>query len=455
MKNQTCKRLTFALTAVSLLLVAAILVICLFCTGVFRPVDAARTEAGTAYPEYLSQEGYSLEQVVVLSRHNIRSPLSGADSALGSMTTHEWFDWSSNPSELSLRGGAAETMMGQYFRKWMESEGLIPENFIPDGDEVRFYANSKQRTIATAEYFSAGLLPVAGIDVEYHMEFDQMDPVFTPQLTYVSDAYAADARATIMDMFGDRIRALSDNYRLLSDVLDMKRTDAYRRGEIRDFDVNDTELVLELNKEPGMKGSLKTGCSAADALVLQYYEESDPVRAAFGRRLSMKDWRSISAIKDLYGDVLFTAPMVAVNVAHPLLQEIEKELNTDGRLFTFLCGHDSNVGSVLAALGAEDYSLENTPEEKTPIGCKLVFSRWRSGAGERKISVVLVYQTADQLRSLPLLDLENPPASFRLSFSGLTCDEDGLYDEDEFMERLGEAIADYDELIETYEELAA
>ena len=235
----------------------------------------------------------------------------------------------------------------------------------------------------------------------------------------------------------------------------MKRTDACRRGEIRDFDVNDTELVLELNKEPGMKGSLKTGCSAADALVLQYYEEPDPVRAAFGRRMRMKDWRSISAIKDLYGDVLFTAPLVAVNVAHPLLQEMEKELNTDGRLFTFLCGHDSNVGSVLAALGAEDYSLENTPEEKTPIGCKLVFSRWRSGVGERKISVVLVYQTADQLRSLPLLDLRNPPASFRLSFSGLTCDENGLYGEEEFMKRLGEAIADYDELIETCEELAA
>ena len=61
----------------------------------------------------LSRGGYTLEQVVVMSRHNIRSPMSGKGSALGMITPHQWFEWSSNPSELSLRGGAAETLMGQ------------------------------------------------------------------------------------------------------------------------------------------------------------------------------------------------------------------------------------------------------------------------------------------------------------------------------------------------------
>lgn len=46
----------------------------------------------------LSREGYTLKQVVVLSRHNIRSPMSGGDSMLGKITPHEWFNWSSNPS---------------------------------------------------------------------------------------------------------------------------------------------------------------------------------------------------------------------------------------------------------------------------------------------------------------------------------------------------------------------
>ena len=48
---------------------------------------------------------YTLKEAVVLSRHNIRSPLSGPESALGRITPHEWFHWSSGKSELSLRGG--------------------------------------------------------------------------------------------------------------------------------------------------------------------------------------------------------------------------------------------------------------------------------------------------------------------------------------------------------------
>ena len=125
---------------------------------------------------------YTLRQVVVLSRHNIRSPMSGEGSILGSGTPHEWFKWTSATSQLSLKGGILETNMGQYFRKWLENEGLIPENYQPENGEVRFYANAKQRTQATARYFATGMLPVADIDVERQGEFDTMDEVFTPIL---------------------------------------------------------------------------------------------------------------------------------------------------------------------------------------------------------------------------------------------------------------------------------
>ena len=130
----------------------------------------------------LSREGYTLEQVVILSRHNIRSPLSGKGSVLDEITPHDWFPWSSKPGELSLRGGILETEMGQYFRKWLEAEGLIPENYRPGENEVRFYANSIQRTIATAQYFSSGFLPVANVPIEHHMEYGTMDPVFNPEI---------------------------------------------------------------------------------------------------------------------------------------------------------------------------------------------------------------------------------------------------------------------------------
>ncbi len=40
-----------------------------------------------------------------------------------------------------MKGGIEETSMGQYFRKWLDQEGLIPENSIPEADEVRFNAH--------------------------------------------------------------------------------------------------------------------------------------------------------------------------------------------------------------------------------------------------------------------------------------------------------------------------
>ena len=397
----------------------------------------------------LSHEGYTLDKVVVLSRHNIRSPLSGSGSMLGTITPHEWFQWSSGASELSLRGGALETLMGQYFRKWMESEALFPENYHPEGDAVRVYANSKQRTIATAEYFTAGLLPTANLPVEYHVEFDTMDPVFTPQLTFVSPAYCAAAEEQIRQRFGDTIAGLADNYALLADVIDLEQSEAWKNGDVTPLVTDDLTLKLELNAEPGMSGSLKTACSVSDALVLQYYEEADAARAAFGHTLTEEDWKTISEIKDVYGDVLFTSPLIAPNVAHPLLQEIAAEMGKEDRVFTFLCGHDSNVGSVLASLGVTEYDLPDTVE-KTPIGCKLVFSRWLSQDGAPFWSVDLVYQSTAQLRSLSLLDLAHPPVVFPVEIPEVSRTDDGLYAEDALTARFTEAIAAYDTIVGDY-----
>lgn len=119
---------------------------------------------------------YKLKEVVILSRHNIRSPLSSNGSALSRLTPHKWTEWSSAPSELTLRGGILETMMGQFFRKWLIEEGLFEENHIPTADELNFYANSMQRTIATAQYFSSGFMPVANIRVNHRFSPSKMDP---------------------------------------------------------------------------------------------------------------------------------------------------------------------------------------------------------------------------------------------------------------------------------------
>ena len=276
------------------------------------------------------KERYTLKQVTVLSRHNIRSPLSGRQSTLQRITPHEWYHWSSAPSELSLRGGALETMMGQYFRKWLVNEGLMKENEIPAEGAMRFYANSLQRTIATAHYFSSGMLPVANVRIEHHCELGRMDSVFAPQITDDSETFKTLAQQQITAMGGEKGmlgigERMAGNYKVLERVLDMEQSQACREGDTCHFRTDDAHVYLVKHREPGMGGSLRLACQAADALVLQYYEEPDAVKAAFGDTLRWEDWESISAIKDWYSDVLFTTPVVAHQVARPLSKHHRKK----------------------------------------------------------------------------------------------------------------------------------
>ena len=397
------------------------------------------------------KEQYKLKEVVILSRHNIRSSLSVNGSMLQKMTPHQWIKWSAAPSELTLRGGALENIMGQFFRKWTVDEGLFTENAVPTVDEVNFYANSMQRTIATAQYFSSGFMPVANLHINHRFTPSKMDPVFFPALTKSSEAFKAQALKEIAAMGGKKgivgiNEGLKDSYQLIERVLDLKNSPACKSGEVCAFNDYNTQLKLEKGDEPNMKGSLKFANSASDALILQYYEDTDPVQAAFGQKLSNDEWEKIAKVKDVYGDVLFTAPIVAVNVAHPLLVYMKDELNAKNRKFTFLCGHDSNIASVNAALEVEEYSLPQSIEKKTPIGSKLVFEKWVDKAGKEFVAVNIVYQTTEQLRNVTLLNLENRPVVFSLKLKGLKANPDGLYSIESVNDRFDKAIRAYEEI---------
>ena len=101
-----------------------------------------------------SAEKYRLEKVLIFSRHNVRSPTATSSKTLNQITHFNW-QWTAGPGELSLRGGVLETEMGQYFRKYLENENFITPQYVPAEGEFRFYANSRQRTFATAKFFSA------------------------------------------------------------------------------------------------------------------------------------------------------------------------------------------------------------------------------------------------------------------------------------------------------------
>lgn len=401
------------------------------------------------------KDKYQLKEVVVLSRHNIRSPLSDSKSDLGRMTPHKWTDWSAGKSELTSRGGALETMMGQYFRKWLVDAGMFPENYVPTADDLNVIANSMQRCIATAQYFSSGFMPVGGVKVNHRYTPSKMDPLFNPQLTKVSPEFVAEAMRQINAMGGEKgivgiNEAIAPDYALMTEVLDVKDSPMAKSNDpkLKALDNYNTEIVLEKWAEPSMKAgsALKELNSASDAFILQYYEEPDTLKAAFGHNLTRKDWERLAHVKDVYQDVLFTAPIVAVNVSHPLIQYMYDELRSPDRKFTFLVGHDSNLSSVATALGVEEYELPDAIEKKTPIGSKLVIEKFVGLDGEEYADLNLVYQTVDQLRDMELLDLNNPPQVYSLSLKGMNKNSDGLYKMSDLADRFEQTLRAYESI---------
>ena len=401
------------------------------------------------------KDKYQLKEVVVLSRHNIRSPLSDSKSDLGRMTPHKWTDWSAGKSELTSRDGALETMMGQYFRKWLVDAGMFPENYVPTADDLNVIANSMQRCIATAQYFSSGFMPVGGVKVNHRYTPSKMDPLFNPQLTKVSPEFVAEAMRQINAMGGEKgivgiNEAIAPDYALMTEVLDVKDSPMAKSNDpkLKALDNYNTEIVLEKWAEPSMKAgsALKELNSASDAFILQYYEEPDTLKAAFGHNLTRKDWERLAHVKDVYQDVLFTAPIVAVNVSHPLIQYMYDELRSPDRKFTFLVGHDSNLSSVATALGVEEYELPDAIEKKTPIGSKLVIEKFVGPDGEEYADLNLVYQTVDQLRDMELLDLNNPPQVYSLSLKGMNKNSDGLYKMSDLADRFEQTLRAYESI---------
>ncbi len=387
---------------------------------------------------------YELKEVVVMSRHNIRSPLSSGGAAYQRVTPHTWFAWSSPSSQLSLRGGVLETEMGQFFRQWVVSEGLLPDNYRPEGDEVLFYANSRQRTFATAKYFSAGFLPFANVEITHKLDEDKMDPVFTPQFTKMNDTYRQQVLADMQALNGGPqawMATQQPTLELMEQVLDIAHSPAAQQGDTTHFWFDDTQFKLEKGSEPKMTGGYTLANSVADALVLQCYESES--MTAFGHELTIEQWRAICAVKEVYDGLLFTTHSAAVNLAYPLVSRIREELNRSDRKFMFLCGHDSNLASISAALGLQIPETENALELHTPIGSKLVFEKWSDGSDEY-VAVNLVYQSIGQLQGRTLLSPAAPPMVLPVTIDGLNANSDGLYRLSDLDRRMAEAMAEYD-----------
>ena len=361
-------------------------------------------------------DGDQLKQVVLLSRHNLRAPVV-ASGALASATPEAWPRWEVAPGELTTKGGVLEVYMGRYIAQWLRQAQLLPVSGCPQEDDFHAYANSLQRTQATAQFFVAGAFPGCHVAVEQRMPLGTMDPLFNPVIHRDDAAFRARAVSAMQQALStsDLAPALS----VVEEITRYPQSAACKGYNDCHLALSDTTFSAEPGKEPRVSGSLALASGLVDALLMEHYQGSGIPREGWGRLTTEAQWQALAQIRNRYQDILFGTPEVARDVAGPLLARVDALLEDPASpKVSLLVGHDSNIGSVLAALGISDYSLPGQ-YEKTPIGGLLQFERWRDRhSGVERIRLAYVYPTTAQLRdALPLTNAQ-PPGRVALRVPG-------------------------------------
>ncbi|WP_294954235.1 bifunctional glucose-1-phosphatase/inositol phosphatase [uncultured Gilliamella sp.] len=364
---------------------------------------------------------YTLEQVVVFSRHGLRAPLASPNSTLGKVTPNQWPQWDTPASYLTTRGGVLESYFGHYFSQWLADNKLLDQKDCPDQNDVYIYTNSLQRTIATGQYFAVGAFPGCNVPVVHKETLGTMDPLFFPVISDDSAEFKQSAINAINNIAdSDGVKGLNNKlahaYQDMSDILNYSQSQNCLTDKQCDFSTLPTKLIIEKGKEPGITGPLRTGTSIADAFILQYYEGAPLQDVAWGKIKNNQQFEQLVAIKENYNTVLFGSPVVAKQVATKLVNYINQSFseNENKPKFTLLVGHDSNVASLFSTIKIKPYQLTDQ-FETTPIGGKVVFQKWRNNqTGEAMMKIEYFYQSTDQIRHLTELNRQNPPLKVTL-----------------------------------------
>lgn len=384
-------------------------------------------------------EGYcakslKLQQVLILSRHNVRTPLS---KNLEIFTPKTWPVWKEKHGYLTAKGALLEGYMGEYFSLWLQKHGLLNKE-CPSEENFFVYANTAQRTMASANAFVSKGFP--GCDIKIHHTSDMNDPVFNPIIHNASAIFKLEA--------ADQMRILLKSLHLNSSYEDLEKILNYQQSEYC-LNEHKCNFVTDINKifvnvgfKPNLEGPLKISKSVVDSFIMENYEGFPINEVAWGLLKNNDQWNLVLDLSKGYHSVIFNTTLIARDVARPLLRYMSEIILDKQYRTTLLMGHDANIYTILKSMGFKPYSLKNQ-HEVTPAGGKIVFQKWLDEeTGIFYMKVDYVYQCTNQMREGRSLSMDNPPEFTSLQLEDCKTDENGFCLWDDFVEILNSLVED-------------
>lgn len=386
---------------------------------------------------------FELKQVLIFSRHGIRAPLVNSDNILAVSSPRIWPHWDTEGGLLTPKGGQVSENMGRYIRAWLTKNKFFSATCCPEAQSVFAYANNLPRTIETARHIVSGAFPGCVVPVINRGGINKTDPTFNPIITTeVNDSFRKRALDSVEQHAGEggqlglNLR-LTLNYVLLEKILDYKHSKICEEKRQCDLSVQHSQVILTSGEKPSYIGPLRLADSAVDAFMLQYYEGFSMKDVAWGEINTQEKWTELETLKNVYHDMLFGSPVIATEVARPLLSFISATFRSNHAItaeaktaqqakLVLLVGHDLNIVSLLAALKTRDYTLPGQFEH-APISGMVVFQHWYDKETLKDLmKIEYVYPTAYQIRNNVDLSLATPPERVALQIEGCNVDKQGF-----------------------------
>lgn len=368
----------------------------------------------------------TLEKVVILSRHGVRSAMSSPER-LEEASARPWPRFEVPAGHLTARGETLIALMGGYYRQHYAAQGLLKPG---DCSAVYAWANATQRTIATAKAYAGSLAPGCPVTVNTVGE-GNIDPMFEPVKAGIVKADHALARAAVAGRVGGDLTAWSASHNQEAEQLDALLMQCDKGpcppapGKRRVFDA-----------KPGfVDGEELAGVSGPEAFA-SGVTESLLMAWADGRDFAGLGWKGLDEaaltrsffLHQAEFDLRLRAPYVARTLAGHLADRILATVQSGAQpnaasigpanaRLVLISGHDGTLAS-LGGLLRMEWTLPGYQPNQIQPGGALVFERWKREDGVRVVRVRFTGQSLSQLRGMTPLDAKTPPLSAPVFIQG-------------------------------------
>jgi 4-phytase / acid phosphatase len=378
---------------------------------------------------------YTLERVVLVSRHGVRSP-TNSDQLAKYSATRTWPSWPVKDGCLTPHGKIAASRMGAFYRRLYAARGLFPARSGPAANEVYVWADVDQRTRETGVGLLRGLFACEGgascpsphcltcgpVGEAEECAPKANDVLFHPVRGQGACKFAPGAQDELRGLLKkaqarpDYGKAVQDLQAVLSccqPELCAARGVVCTLGAVpSSVDVTDHSATL--------KGPISIGSTASEVFLLEYAQRMAHKDVAWG--LASTPDRIVRLMK-LHGvqfDLMQRTRVLARAQGSALLNQVLETLRqtaegksdplrpipSEARLVIYV-GHDTNLANIGGMLTL-NWQLGKYLENETPPAGAMAFELWRD-MRSREYVVRLAYysQTPEQMRKLAQLRLRS------------------------------------------------